>query len=74
MTQLESLKLRALARHGRVYPVAGRTWPECLTIVEGVATLWYNSPDGSTHVIRDCVDTVGESCYTNKQEDTSARH
>ena len=58
MTRLESLKLHARARHTYVYPVAGRTWDECLTLVEGRWMLWCNDASGSAHVIREGVDTV----------------
>ena len=74
MTLLESLKRHARARHGEISPCAGRTWRECITFVAGRWMLWYNSSDGSTHVIREGVDTAGESCYYQDMEEHNGRH
>ena len=74
MTLLESLKRHARARHGEISPCAGRTWRECITFVAGRWILWYNSRDGSTHVIREGVDTVAESCYYQDMEEHNGRH
>jgi len=55
-------------RHGEVTPCAGRTWAECVTEINGRRVLWYNSPDGSSHVIREGVDTDARTCYNQRQE------
>ena len=47
--ETELLIGKACSREGeRVYPCAGKAWSECN--VNG--TLWYNTGDGNTHVVR----------------------
>ena len=49
-----SMLAEAVARHGVVLPCGGRrTLEECVTVEPGVGViLWYNTPDGGTHVVR----------------------
>lgn len=47
------LHYRATRKHGSISPCAGKTWAECYTRTNGRLTLWYNTPDGSTHIIQE---------------------
>ena len=35
---------------GSVTPCAGRTWDECLTVINGRRALWFRAPDHSTRI------------------------
>jgi hypothetical protein len=48
------LLAKALRRHGEdIVPLPGRTWEQSVTVINGAAILWYNTPDGSTHIVKD---------------------
>jgi hypothetical protein len=47
------LHYRATRRHGDIQPCSCKTWAACYTVTEGRLTLWYNTRDGSTHIIQE---------------------
>jgi len=54
-TDIENLVKRARSKHGRISPCGNdKTFIDCLTILDDkTLCLWYNTPDGSTHVVTD---------------------
>ncbi len=36
---------------GDIFPCDGKEWEDCLTYIDETALLWFNTSDGSTHII-----------------------
>ena len=52
---LETLRMLAEQQYGSdITPCGDKTWRECLTYEECIDTyiFWFNTPDGSTHVVK----------------------
>jgi len=62
MTRTKTLHLllaRARALWGSdISPCSGKTWEQCVTSYAGFHTLWFNTPDNSTHL---CVLRIEEA-------------
>jgi len=51
MNTVGLLLAKAMRRHGEdITPLRDRSFEQCVTVIGGAAVLWYNTPDGSTHI------------------------
>lgn len=49
---LKEAKKLACEKFGEITVIPGRSWEECVTVMNGVKIFWFNTPDGSTHIIK----------------------
>jgi len=49
----ERLLQQARKRCGTIEPCSGRNWEGCFSVIGGMLILWFNTPDGNTHIERE---------------------
>ena len=54
----DSLMVAAMEKSGTsIVPCHNRTWNTSITVDQDMATLWYNTIDGSTHIVSVAIGT-----------------
>jgi len=49
----KKLLMMARERDGpNILPIQGSKWNRCFSTYKGIVMLWYNIPNGSTHVVK----------------------